>query len=147
MPGKTPWTCNRIDKATDKVIDKLYAECLKGYIKTQQQLGDMNLNLIASRFMGVKNVDELTRDINRNPLITGSITNALASNSPIEGSTTAESIGASVYAKWGNYLGFVALGCEIFTHMNWARFIELAAKQRREKADTHDSEEFDIINE
>ena len=112
LPGKTPWTCNRVDKATDKVIGKLSAECLKGHIKTQQQ-GDMNLNLIASRFMGVKNVDELTCDINRNPLITGSITNTLASCS-IEGSTSMESIGASVYAKCGNYLGFVALGCEFF---------------------------------
>ena len=27
LPGKTHWTCNRIDKATDKVIDKLYGEC------------------------------------------------------------------------------------------------------------------------
>ena len=72
---------NRIDKATDKVIEKLYAECLKGHvkIKTQQQQGDMNL--IASRMLGVRNINELRRDINKNPLIKGSITNMLESSS------------------------------------------------------------------
>ena len=28
--GKTPWTVGRIDKASDKVIDKLYSDCKKG---------------------------------------------------------------------------------------------------------------------
>ena len=32
-------------------------------------------------------------------------------------------------------VGFLALTCEIFTHMDWARFIELSKKQqRRDKA-------------
>ena len=139
LSGKTPWTCNRIDKATDKVIERLHAECLKGHvkIKTQQQV---DMNVIASRMMGVRNVNELTRDINRNPLITGFITNMLASSSiTTEGCTPIEILGASVYEKCGNYLGFVALGCEIFTHMDWARFIELSKKQQQ-RIDKADSE-------
>ena len=79
LPGKTPWTCNRIDKATDKVIGKLYAECQKGHLKIKTQQGDMNV--VACKMLGVKDVNELTRDINKNPLIRGSITNMLASSS------------------------------------------------------------------
>ena len=125
MPGKTPWTCNRVDKATYKVIEKLYAECLKCHVKTQP--GDMNV--IASRMMGVKNVNELTRN-----LITGSITNMLTSSSiTIEGSTPIEIFGASLYATCGNYLGFVVLGCEIFTHLDWRRFIELSKKTAQDR--------------
>ena len=131
----------------------MYAEYLKDHvkIKTQQQQGD--LNLIASRMMGVRNLNELTRDINRNPLITGSITNMLSSSSITnEGSTPIEIFGASLYAKCGNYLGFVALICEIFTHMDWARFIELSKKQQSSTTISDEPVEistksYDIIND
>ena len=144
LPGKTLWTCNRIDKATDKVIDKLYGEChiKKTKIKTHQQ-GDMNG--IASKMLGVRDINELRRDINKNPLIRGSITNMLASSSiVIEGYTPLEKLGAVVYGKYGTYLGPVALACEIFNHMNWENFAKIAAEEQNKK---EEKEEEEIVDE
>ena len=132
LSGKTPWTCSRIDKATDKVVDKLYAECLKGHVKIKTQ-SSSDMNVIASRMMGVRNVNELTQDINKNPLIRGFLSNMLASSSGITltGHSPMESLGSSVYAKCGNYLGFLALGCEIFTHLDWENFQKIAEEKRK----------------
>ena len=130
LPGKIPWTCNRIDKATDKVIEKLHAQCLKGHIRPPKQQGDMNA--IASKMMGVKDVNELKRAIDKNPLIRGSMSNMLASSSiTLTGHSPMESLGASVYAKCGNYLGFLALGCESFTHLDWKNFQKIAEEKRK----------------
>ena len=41
LAGKTAWTVGRIDKASDKVIDKLYSDCKKG-VKFEKKPFDMN---------------------------------------------------------------------------------------------------------
>ena len=60
------------------------------------------MNSITSKMMGVKDVKELTTDINKNPLIKGVISNAIATNSlMLTGSTPMEAIGASLYLNVG----------------------------------------------
>ena len=44
--------------------------------------------------------------------------------------TPMEAICASVYVKCGNYLGFLALFCEIFTHVYWDAFTKLANERK-----------------
>ena len=109
----------------------MYAECLKGHVKIKTQ-SSPDMNAIASKIMGVKNVNELTRDISKNPLIKGSITSMLASSSiSLTGHSPMETLGASVYAKCSNYLGFLALGCEIFSHLDWKNFQKIAEEKRK----------------
>ena len=140
LAGKTAWTVGRIDKASDKVIDKLYSDCKKG-VKFEKKPFDMNS--IASKMMGVKDIKELTTDINKNPLIKGTISNVIATNSlMLTGSTPMEAIGGRLYAKCGNYLGFLALFCEIFTHLDWETFIKLANEIKDKEEDANN-----IINE
>ena len=43
---------------------------------------------------------------------------ASSSSISVQGHTPMGMLGASVNAKCGNYLEFLALGCEIFTHLN-----------------------------
>ena len=94
LAGKTAWTVGRIDKASDKVIDKLYSDCKKG-VKFEKKKFDMDS--IASKMIGVKDVKELTTYINKNTLIKGTISNVIATNSlMLTGSTPIEAIGASL---------------------------------------------------
>ena len=102
------------------------------------------MNSIASKMMGVKDIKELTTDINKNPLIKGTISNVIATNSLVlTGSTPMEAIGGRLYAKCGNYLGFLALFCEIFTHLDWETFIKLANEIKDKEEDAANN----IINE
>ena len=43
-----------------------------------------------------------------------------------------ESLGANIYEKCSNYLGFLALGCEMFQGLDWVNFQNIAAQKRKE---------------
>ena len=105
----------------------------------------VDMNGIASKMLGVRDINELRRDINKNPLIKGSITNMLASSSiAIEGYTPFEKLGAALYGKFGNYLGPIAVVCEIFNHMNWENFAKIAEEnKKKEKEEEEIVDEFD----
>ena len=52
LPGKTLWTCNRIDKATDKVIEKLYTVVTPNIRRSKAQAIHDNISEAVDRKTG-----------------------------------------------------------------------------------------------
>ena len=80
-----------------------------------------------SRQCGVDNVNKLMFDLYSNPLIREG---AQSTDDNEDVPTTAEEFGASLYEKFGKYLGHVAIFCTIFQHLNWQRFSEIAEERK-----------------
>ena len=83
-----------------------------------------------SRQCGVDNVNKLIFDLYSNPLIREGA-QSVDNNEDV--STKAEEFGATIYEKFGKYLGHVAIFCTVFQHLNWQRFSEVAEERRLEK--------------
>ena len=75
LPGQTPWTEERLDKASDKVVDKLY----KSVAEPKNTLKEKD---VMSRLSGVDNVNEMMKDINNNFLIKNSASEMLGKLTP-----------------------------------------------------------------
>jgi hypothetical protein len=139
LGGKTPWTIDRLDKASDKVIDKLYAALDKQPVAPNAPPKD-----ILSHMAGVKNFDSMMKDINGNFLIknsasemVGNITNKVG----FSGNSPMEVLGSHVYEKCGFYLAPVSLFCTVFNHLDWGSFAAIAEKRAAEKQVAKDVDE------
>ena len=81
LPGKTPWTIKRIDKATDSVIDMLYNDYIQNDIrnkaeKTGKAVGKHVVNLYSvgiNRVLKIDSVEQLRKDIDEDPIIQDSM--------------------------------------------------------------------------
>lgn len=77
LPGKTPWTVKRIEKATDKVIEKLYHEYHQADAKykaamTGKAIGTHVVKMYSegvSKVVNIDNVEQLRKDIDSDPII------------------------------------------------------------------------------
>ena len=119
--GKTPWTIARLDKASDKVIDKLYA-------RMGEEPRKKNTDLM-SRVAGVDNVQAMTKDINSNFLIKSRATEMMGKLTPsisLTSNTPMEILGSHTYDKCEMFLAPVSLFCTVFNHLNWESFARIA---------------------
>ena len=135
LPGKTPWTEERLNKASDKVIDKLY----KSVAEPKKTLKQKD---VMSRLSGVDNFDGMMKDINNNFLIKNSASEMLGKMTPninVNSHTPMEILGSHVYEKYSVYMAPVSLFCTIFNHLDWESFAEIyetrKAAQASEKND------------
>ena len=77
LPGKTPWTVNRLRKATDQVIEKLYHEYQQTDARhkaetTGKAVSAHVVNMYSksvSRVLKIDSVEQLRRDIDNDPII------------------------------------------------------------------------------
>ena len=107
ISGKTPWTIARLDKASDKVIDKLYA-------RMGEEPRKKNTDLM-SRVAGVDNVQAMMKDINSNFLIKSRATEMMGKLTPsisLTSNTPMEILGSHIYDKCEMYLST----CESVLH-------------------------------
>ena len=82
LPGKTPWTEKRLNKATDSVIEKLYAdyqqrEISEKAIKIGKAVSRHVTNLYSnsiSKILKIDSVEQLRSDIDSDPIIKESMT-------------------------------------------------------------------------
>ena len=80
--GSKWWTQERLDKASDEIINKTYAEYRQRELnedgeKTAKALGKHIIKLYSngmSRFVKIRNVKKLRQDIEDHPLIKGQMT-------------------------------------------------------------------------
>ena len=127
LPGKTPWTLDRLDKASDKVIDRLYN---KAKDQTVQQQPPKDL---MSRIAGVDDVNSMMKDINSNFLIKNQATEMMGKLTPtisLSANTPMEVLGSHMYEKCGMYLAPVSLFCTVFNHLDWQNFARIAEERR-----------------
>ena len=128
ISGKTPWTIARLDKASDKVIDKLYA-------RMGEEPRKKNTDLM-SRVAGVDNVQAMMKDINSNFLIKSRATEMMGKLTPsisLTSNTPMEILGSHIYDKCGMFLAPVSLFCTVFNHLDWESFARIA-EERQAKA-------------
>ena len=77
LPGKTPWTVKRLQKATDQVIEKLYHEYQQTDARhkaetTGKAVSAHVVNMYSksvSRVLKIDSVEQLRRDIDSDPII------------------------------------------------------------------------------
>jgi hypothetical protein len=77
LPGKTLWTVKRVEKATNKVIDKLYQEYHQADAKhkaemTGKAVGTHVVSMYSkgvSRVLKIDSVEQLRKDIDSDPII------------------------------------------------------------------------------
>ena len=122
IPGKTPWTRERLQKASDKVIDKLYAK-ISGEPKKD----------LMSRVAGVDDVQAMMKDINSNYLIKSRATEMmekLTPTIPLSSNTPMEIVGSHLYEKCGTFLVPMSLICTVFNHLDWETFARIAEERR-----------------
>jgi len=122
IPGKTPWTRERLQKASDKVIDKLYAK-----VNEPKKSKDL-----MSRVAGVDDVQAMMKDINGNFLIKNRATEMMGKFAPtinLASNTPMEILGSRIYASYGSYLAPVSLFCTVFNHLDWNTFSRIAEEQ------------------
>ena len=131
--SKTPWTLERLTKASDKVINKLYANLNKP---------PPNKDLM-SRFAGVRSVDHMMKDINGNFLIknsTSEMIGSVTSSIGFSGETPMELFGSYAYEKCGIYLAPVSLFCTVFNHLDWQTFANIAEQRKMQAVQKQDEE-------
>ena len=83
LPGKTPWTVNRINKAPDSVVDKLANEYNQNVIRekaenTGRAVSGHLVNFYSqniSRVLKIDDIDALRQDIDHDPIIKDSMAN------------------------------------------------------------------------
>ena len=79
--GKTTWTVNRINKASDSMIEKLYSEFNANEVQhkaenTGKAVSKHIVNLYStgiSRVLKIDDIDQLRRDIDNDPIIKDSM--------------------------------------------------------------------------
>ena len=77
LPGKTPWTKKRLEKATDQVIEKLYHEYQQSDARhkaetTGKAASAHVVNMYSkgvSRVLKIDSVEQLRKDIDNDPII------------------------------------------------------------------------------
>ena len=127
LPGKTPWTLDRLDKASDKVIDRLYNKA-----KDVQAPKDL-----MSRIAGVDDVNSMMKDINSNFLIKNQATEMMGKLTPtisLSANTPMEVLGSHMYDKCGVYLAPVSLFCTVFNHLDWQNFARIAEQRAAQES-------------
>ena len=124
FPGKTPWTIERLDKASDNVINKLYGNLSSKSEKQKDML---------SRISGVDDVNSMMKDINSNYLIKnsasemmGNLTNKVSFSSH----TPMEILDSHLYEKYGMYMAPLSLFCTVFNHLDWESFARIAEERK-----------------
>ena len=81
LPGKTPWTVDRVKKAPDDVIEKLKNQFVQNETKrkaenTGKAVSKHVVNLYStgvSRFLKIDSIEQLRRDIDDDPIIKDSM--------------------------------------------------------------------------
>ena len=144
IQSKTPWTIERINKASDKTIDKLYSKF--NHTTTSSSKKDL-----LSKISGVANFQKMMSDVNSSYLIRNSTSELIGNLAPtisINSHTPMEILGSHVYEKCGIYLAPVALFCTIFNHLDWQKFDEIARERKQTEKDEKDEiDRVDLINE
>ena len=128
IPGKTPWTMQRLQKASDKVVNRLYAK-INGKEAPKKDL--------MSRVAGVDDVQAMMKDINSNYLIKSRATEMMGKLAPtisLSRNTPMEIVGSHLYEKCGAFLAPTSLVCTVFNHLDWETFARIA-ENRRAKED------------
>jgi len=77
LPGKTKWTVNRMKKATDKIVEKLYREYHENDTRhkgemTGKAVSAHVVNIYSkgvSRVLQIDSVEQLRKDIDSDPII------------------------------------------------------------------------------
>ena len=142
LGGKTPWTIDRIDKASDKVINKLYKK-----MNNSQNMAKKRFNI--EKNSGVDDVENMMSDINSNFLIKNTASEMMGKLTPtinINQPSTMEVFGSHVYERYGIYLAPVSLFCTIFNHLDWETFSQISEERKKSENDNF-SELSDLINE
>ena len=135
LSGKTPWTEERLDKASDKVIDKLYNSVKTLSVKQKD---------VMSRLSGVDNVNEMMKDINGNFLIKNSASEMMGKLTPninINSHTPMEILGSHVYEKYSVYMAPISLFCTVFNHLDWEAFAKISEERQATDESTNDMPE------
>ena len=134
IPGKTPWTRERLQKASDKVINRLYAKISGEETKKNKDL--------MSRVAGVDDVQAMMKDINSNYLIKSRATEMMGKLTPtisLSTNTPMEIVGSHLYEKCGAFLAPMSLVCTVFNHLDWETFARIAEERRvKEECVSHD---------
>ena len=81
LPGKTPWTVARVNRAPDDVIEKLKSQFVQNETKrkaenTGKAVSKHVVNLYStgvSRFLKIDSIEQLRRDIDDDPIIRDSM--------------------------------------------------------------------------
>ena len=81
LPGKTPWSDKRLDKASGRVVEKLYAEYTQTEIQhkaenTGKAVSKHVINLysnVVSQVLRINDLELLKRDIDEDPIIKDSM--------------------------------------------------------------------------
>jgi hypothetical protein len=144
LPGKTTWTIDRLDKASDKVIDKLYRATDKPTGKPNKTAPVKQKDLL-SKFSGVDNFQTMMGDINSSFLIKNSASEMMGKLAPSIDVSSMEVLGSHVYERYGIYMAPVSLFCTIFNHLDWESFARMA-KERRAAEDVKDDVTLPEIN-
>ena len=122
LSGKKPWTIERLDKASDAVVDKEFARLNKTVPPRAKDL--------VSSLAGVDDIQAVMADINRNFLIK----NPLAIGCPTITRSPTDILGSHIYEKCGAYLAPVAVICTLFNHLDWETFARISDERRREQS-------------
>ena len=83
LPGKTPWTVNRINKAPDSVVDRLANEYKQNVVRekaenTGRAVSGHLVNFYSqniSRVLKIDDIEALRQDIDHDPIIKDSMAN------------------------------------------------------------------------
>ena len=108
---KKLWTTDRIDKAKDSIIDKLYNDYIQCEIQykaenTSKAMSEHLLNLYSSGINKVLQIDDLgqlKKDINSDPVIKDSMAD----------------IGALMLVTFGKWLSPMLIACHTVNHIKW----------------------------
>ena len=118
--GKKLWTIDRLDKAKDELIDKLYINYTQREIQykaenTGKAMGEHLVNLYSNgvnKVLKIDDLEELKRDINDDPIIKDSMAD----------------IGALMVVTFGKWLSPLLIACHTMNHTQWdqtpKKFIE-----------------------
>ena len=135
LPGKPAWSEERLNKASNEVIDKLYKSAAEP-IKPIKQKD------VLSRLSGVDNFDGMMKDINNNFLIKNSASEMLGKLTPttnVNSPTIMENWGSYIYEKFGIYLGKLSYFCVIFNHLDWETFAKISEARQAAQASNDES--------
>lgn len=113
----------RLNEASDKVINKLYAKLSEEPPRNTDPM---------SRVTGVDNVQAMMKDINSNFLIKNRATEMMGKLTPkITSNTPIEILGSHIYDKCEPHVVPVSLFCTVFNHLDWASFAQIAEEQKK----------------
>ena len=108
LPGKKPWTVERIDQASNEEVEKLHSEYTQ---KELQHKGEktgkaMEKHLIkiysngVSKVLRIDDMEQLRKDIDKDPIIKASMAD----------------IGALMVSTFGKWLSLILIACHTANH-------------------------------